>query len=146
MDGQPQGGQTISPDLMKLMQGGDKSAGNMPPVSSSGSSPQENEGEKLQAHARVQMGMTLLEQSLSAFGAGSPEGQSILSALKALGGKFGHDREKGREIIPSEVMNLVGGMPGGAGGAPAGGPGGGMPPPPPGGGMPGGGATPPGMA
>lgn len=132
MDGQ------ISPDLMKLMQGGDQKAGNMAPAGTPASTPQQNEGERMQAHARVQMGMSLLEQALVAFGSGSEEGKAVLASLKALSGKFGSDREKGRELIPSEVMNLVGGMPGNMGGGPAAGPGGGGMPPPPGGPAPGG--------
>jgi hypothetical protein len=122
-------GGDVSPDMMKLMQSGRE--GNMPPADSPGTSDQGNEGERMQAHAKVQMAMTLLEQTVVAFGSGSEEGKSVLTSLKALGHKFGSDREKGRELIPSEVMNLVGNMPGKAGGSQSS--------PPPGGGMPPGG-------
>ncbi len=120
---------------MKMMQGGE-AGGNMPPAGTANVSPQENEGQKMQAGAKVQMAMTLLEQALVAFGSGSEEGQSVIKSLNSLGGKFGTDREKGRELIPSEIMNLVGDLPGRAGGSPMAPPGGGMSPA----------AMPPGMA
>lgn len=126
----------ISPDMMKLMQGGG-TAQNMPPDASPGTQPQQNEGERMQAHAKVQMAMTLLEQSLVAFGSSSEDGRAVLTCLKALS-KFGSDREKGRDLIPSEIMNLVGSLPGQAGGA--------MMAPPGGGGMQPPGGMPPGMA
>jgi len=115
--------------MMKLMQGGRE--GNTPPADSSGASDQGNEGERMQAQAKVQMAMTILEQTIMAFGSGSEEGKAVLKALNALGHKFGSNRDKGRELIPSEVMNLVGNLPGKAGGSQSA--------PPPGGGMPPGG-------
>jgi hypothetical protein len=113
---------------MKLMQGGGAGA-QMPPRTSPMSTPQPNEGEKQGASVQVQMAMDLLEQTLSAFGSESDEGQAVLTALKSLGGKFGSKREKGRDLIPSEIMNLVSSMPKSArpGAAPAGAPPG-MPP------------------
>lgn len=121
--GMPGGGGEISPDMMKLMQGG--GAANMPPSGTPSADDQGNAGEKMQAQAKVQMAMTLLEQTIMAFGSGSEEGKAVLTSLKALGHKFGTDREKGRELIPSEIMNLVGNLPGKAGGSPATPPGGG---------------------
>lgn len=134
MDGQ---GQDISPDLMKLMQG-DQTAGNMPPADTQATSQQPNEGEKMQAHAKVQMAMKLLEQSIMAFGSSSEEGKSVLRSLTALGHKFGKGEDKGSDLIPSEIMNLVGSLPGQAGGSAMA--------PPPGGGMQPPGGQPPGMA
>lgn len=94
----------------------------MSPVSSPMSTPQPNEGEKQGATVHVQMASTLLEQSLAAFGSTTDEGQAILSALKILGKKFSSTRDKGRDLIPSELMNLMSTMPksaqGGQQGAP----------------------------
>jgi hypothetical protein len=102
--------QDIPPELMKLMQGGGQGA-NLPPKTSPMSTPQPNEGEKQGAMVQVQMAMSLLEQTLSSFGSDSEEGQAVLTSLKTLGSKFASKREKGRDLIPSEIMNLVASMP-----------------------------------
>jgi hypothetical protein len=103
----------VSPDMMKLMKGGG-SEGQSPPVSSPMSTPQPNEGEKQGAMAQVQMATKILEQTLSAFGSETEEGQAILEALKKLSSKFHSTSEKGRDLIPAEIMNMVGSMPKGA--------------------------------
>lgn len=95
---------------MMKKQGG----GQMPPVSSPMSTPQPNEGEKQGAMAQVQMATKILEQTLAAFGSDTEEGMAVLDALRGLGKKFGASSEKGRDLIPSEIMNMVGSMPQGA--------------------------------
>ena len=112
---------TISPELLKTMQGGNQTAGaGMPPpsgpVSAPMSTPQENEGEKMQAKSQVQMAIKLLEQAIAPLGSDSDEGQAVLDAIKKLGGKFGKDKEKSGSLVPSEIMNLVSSLPKGAGG------------------------------
>lgn len=129
------GQQQIPPELMQMMQGGGASAGNNPPQSSPMSNPQEEEGKKQGAKAQVHMAIALLEQTLASFGSMGDEGKAVRRALDALGDEFGSEREKGRELIPSEIMNLVSSLPQGAGGGQQPGqmpPGGGAP-----GGMPG---------
>ena len=146
--------QNIPPELMKLMQGGQPPQGGAPgggqppaggPVSSPMSTPQDNAGEKHAALSQVQMAIDLLEQTLPPFGSESDEGQTVLDALKTLSKTFSSKKDTARGLIPSEIMNLVSGMPKGAGGSPPPGAGappgappgmpppGGMPPPPPGG-------------
>lgn len=145
-------GQQIDPQLMALMQqGGAGAAGpgaQMPPVSSPMSTPQPAEGDKQGGMVQVQMAMDLLEQTLPMFGSDSEEGKAILSALTGMSKKFSSNREKGRELIPSEIKNLVASLPqsaGGAGGAgAAGAPPGAAPGMPPG--MPPQGAMPQPMA
>jgi hypothetical protein len=133
--------QDIPPELMKLMQGGQPpggAGGDTPPpggpVSAPMSTPQKNEGEKHAALSQVQMAIDLLEQTLPPFGSESDEGQTVLDALKTLSKTFSSKKDTARGLIPSEIMNLVSGMPKGAGG--------GMPPPPGAGAPPG---APPGM-
>jgi hypothetical protein len=75
------------------------------------STPQSNEGDKQGAMAQVQMATKILEQTLAAFGSGSDEGKSVLGALTTLNKAFGASSEKGRDLIPSEIMNMVGSMP-----------------------------------
>lgn len=119
----------IPPELMNVMQGGQPPAGapqaTQAPTSSPMSTPQPNEGEKGGAMAQVQMAMHVLEQTLVPFGSSSPEGEAILKVLQTLGKQFGETKDKGRSLIPSEIMNLVAGMPKGSAPQP---PGAGAPP------------------
>ena len=126
----------IPPELMQAMQGGGGQPGGAPagagtppppsgPVSAPMSTPQDNAGEKHAAMSQVQMAVKLLEQTIAPFGSDSDEGKTILDVLKKLSGTFGESQDKGRALIPSEIMNLVSGMPQGAGGPP---PGAGAPP------------------
>lgn len=102
----------MTPELMQMMQ--KKGGGQQPPASSPMSTPQPNEGEKQGAMAQVQMATKILEQTLAAFGSGSEEGKAVLDALTKLNKAFGESSDKGRDLIPSEIMNMVGSMPQGA--------------------------------
>ena len=103
----------IPPELMKLVQG--QKGAQQPPRTSPMSTPQQNEGEKQGALPKVVMAMKVLEGTLQALGADTDEGQAVISALKTLGGKFGEkSREKGSDLISSELANLVSGLPQGA--------------------------------
>lgn len=86
-------------------------SGQAAPASSPMSTPQPNEGDKQGAMAQVQMATKILEQTLGAFGSSSDEGKAVLDALTKLGKAFGASSEKGRDLIPSEIMNMVGSMP-----------------------------------
>jgi len=99
----------MSPELMQMMQ--QKDGGQTPPASSPMSTPQSPEGDKQGAMAQVQMATKILEQTLTAFGSGSEEGKAVLESLTKLNKAFGSSSEKGRDLIPSEIMNMVGGMP-----------------------------------
>ena len=92
------------------------------------STPQENKGEQKGAMVQVQMAIDILEQALPAFGSETEEGHAVLDALKGLSKKFASKRDKGRELIPSEIMNLVSSMPKPQGVAMPGGAPGGAPP------------------
>jgi hypothetical protein len=101
------------------------------------STPQPAAGEKQSAMLKVQQAMDLLEQSLPDFGSESEEGGEILKTLSTLGKKFGGaNRARNNELMPAELMNLIGSLPQGPGG---------LTPPMPGGAAPGG-AAPPGGA
>jgi hypothetical protein len=110
--------QPIDPKLMELMQGGQQSKGNNPPAAAPMATPQPEEGKKQGASAQIHMAIAILEQTLSSFGSGSEEGEAVLKALTTLGHQFGSEREKGRELIPSEIMNLMSTLPQGAGAPP----------------------------
>ena len=99
----------MTPDLMQMMR--EKGGGQQPPVSAPMSTPQDNAGDKQGAMAQVQMATKILEQTLAAFGSSSDEGKAVLDALKGLGKAFGASAEKGKDLIPAEIMNMVGSMP-----------------------------------
>ena len=132
---------SVPPNVMQAMQakpppGTGGAPGQMPPVSSPMSTPQNNAGEKQGAMTQVQMAMDILERTLPAFGSESEEGNSIIDVLGKLGKQFGGaQRAKSKEMMPSEIMNLVASLPKGPGGMQPHPPG---PPPgmPPPGGMP----------
>lgn len=96
----------ISPEMMQMQRGAQQ-----PPASSPMSTPQSNEGDKQGAMAQVQMATKILEQTLAAFGSGSEEGKAVLDALTKLNKAFGESSDRGRDLIPSEIMNMVGGLP-----------------------------------
>lgn len=126
---------SVSPELMAQMQKGlppgmGPPGGQMPPVSSPMSTPQPNEGEKQGAMTQVQMAMDILERSLPAFGSESEEGSTVIDALAKLGKRFGGaQRAKSKEMMPSEIMNMVASLPKGPMGAHPIPPGAGGPPP-----------------
>lgn len=146
----------INPELMKMMSGAGAGGGGVPgagamppsppqgvpqsaPVTSPMSKPEPKEGDKMGAMVQVQMAIKILEKTLQGFGAQSEEGSAIIDVLGKLSKTFGHSKDKSQELIPAELMSLIGSiMPKGPAGAGAGGPpgmppgGGGMPP----GGMP----------
>jgi len=136
----------MNPELMKLMSGnpGGSPSDASPPQGAPMSSPQPKAGQKQGAMVNVAIAMDLLEQALPGLSTESPEGQTVLAALKGLSQHFKHEREKGKELVPQEIMQMMqslpetkgmmpgqGGMPGGGAKPPMPG---GMPPP---GGMPG---------
>ena len=149
-------GQQIPPELLQLIKqrmagGGGAGApgapGGQPPVSPPGappgspqsapvSSPMANpaakEGDKAGAAVQVRMAIKLLEKTVTGFGSESPEGATILKVLGELSKTFGQSKDKTSELIPAELMSLIGSImpkgPMGAGAAPS--------QAPPGGGMP----------
>jgi hypothetical protein len=68
----------------------------------------------LAANARMQvtMAMDVLGQALPALDVKSAEGQAVLKALQTLSKAFGESANKSRDLIPSEVMTLLSGLPG----------------------------------
>ena len=136
----------INPELMKMMSGAGAGGGGVPgagamppsppqgvpqsaPVTSPMSKPEPKEGDKMGAMVQVQMAIKILEKTLQGFGTQSAEGATVLDVLGKLSKTFGHNKDKSNELIPAELLSLVGSiMPKGPAGAGAGGPPPGMPP------------------
>jgi hypothetical protein len=83
----------------------------MGPASSPMVTPQAAIGEKTAAMSQVQIAITLLERALPALKVTSPEGDSVMTALKSLAKHFGAREGASRSLIPSEIMNLVASLP-----------------------------------
>lgn len=103
--------------LMQLMQQGGQQAGGAP-VTAPMTSPQQNEGQQQAAMVDISMAMDLLEKSLPLFGSETDQGRSLLSALTGLSKTFGEQRDKGRQLVPAEIMQLMQSLPQGGGASP----------------------------
>lgn len=88
------------------------------PVSAPMSTPQPKAGDKQNALINVSLAMDLLEQSLPALGSESQEGQVILDVLRKMSGKFGEARNKSKELVPAELMQLMQNLPQASGASP----------------------------
>jgi hypothetical protein len=89
--------------------------------------PQQPAGQQEGSRVDVLMATKLLERSLGAFGAPSPEGKAILKALSSLGAAFGKTERGSEQLMPAELRHMIGQFAGpGMPGAP---PGAGAPPP-----------------
>jgi hypothetical protein len=89
--------------------------------------PQQKLGEQAKAKASIQMAVKVLYMSGSAFDPMSKESQAIRKALDTLSKTFGETAHEAKELVPTEISQLMSGMkpPGGGGqpGAPGGQPG-----------------------
>lgn len=73
--------------------------------------PEPMEGLKANAKMQVTMAMDVLGQALPNLDVKSPEGQAVLKALQTLSKAFGESASGSRDLIPSEVMTLLSGLP-----------------------------------
>lgn len=73
--------------------------------------PQPAEGLKSAARVNITMAIDILQQSLPAMGAATPEGQAVLNALKTLTKAFGQTEQKSRELIPAEIAQMLSALP-----------------------------------
>ena len=94
---------------MQAMTGGSDALGGGgagPPMGAPMSTPQPQDGVNMSSITTVQTAIELLEQAISKLGSGSKEGAAVLKALTALSSVFAEG--KGRELIPAELMHMMG--------------------------------------
>ena len=65
--------------------------------------PGKHEGDKAQAMTQVQMAIDLLSQSLPGLGVMTPEGEAVMSALKALSRKVGVKAQQNAALLPAQI-------------------------------------------
>lgn len=73
------------------------------------STPQDKRGLKAAAQTNIHIATNMLEEALPAFGAESPEGGKILSALKILA-SLGAKKDTS-DLVPAEILQMVRRMP-----------------------------------
>ena len=110
----------MNPQLMQLV-GGGGAGGPAPqgapqgpaagPAGSPMSNPQVPEGDKQNAIVTVSMAMDLLAHTIPGLGVKSEEGQAVMDCLTKLGKHFGTARTKSKDLIPAELMQLMGSLP-----------------------------------
>ena len=88
------------------------------PMSSPMSTPEPKMGEKETAAINVQTAMDLLEQSLPKLGGDSDEGKAVMDAVDKLAKVFGKRESKTRELMPTEIMNMISALPQAGGATP----------------------------
>ncbi len=89
-----------------------------PPMSSPMSTPEPKKGEEMQGRIDVQLGMGMLMGAMQKFPDGSPEQKAIKDAIGKIGSAFGEMDYKAKELVPSEIMQMIQTLPQ-AGGASA---------------------------
>jgi hypothetical protein len=98
--------------------------------------PQPKMGEQMKAKASIEMAIKVLAMSQSAFDPMSEEAKAVRKCLDVLAKSFGASQQDAKDLVPTEIAQLMQGMkpPGGPppGAAPGGPIGAGAPPPPPG--------------
>lgn len=93
-------------------------AGDAPPMSAPMSTPEPKMGNREAAMINVSMALDLLEQSLPALGSETPEGKSILQAIRTMTGLLGPKKEKTAELQPAEILQLLQTLPQAGGASP----------------------------
>ena len=76
------------------------------PVTSPMSTPQQSEGAKMSATAKIALGMKLFEQALVAFGAESKEGSALMDSISKLTKTFGIKMDEGEKLITERVQQV----------------------------------------
>lgn len=89
-----------------------------PPMGAPMSTAEPKMGEKETATINVQTAMDLLEQALPKIGSDSEEGRAIMDAVTKLTKIFGKREAKTRELMPTEIMNMISSLPQAGGATP----------------------------
>lgn len=108
----PPGGGGTSPapvaDPLAAMPPGPGGGG---PTGAPMATPEPMAGLKANAKMQVTMAMDVLGQALPNLDVKTAEGQAVLKALQILTKAFGESSSGSRDLIPSEVMTLLSGLP-----------------------------------
>lgn len=91
-----------------------------PPMASPMATPEPKMGNREGALVNLGLAIDLINQSLPALGAESPEGQKILAAMRTINSVIGGKRESTNELKQSEILQMLQTLPQAGGATPEG--------------------------
>ena len=89
-----------------------------PPMSAPMSTPEPKMGNIEGAKVDLANASDLIERSLVAFGAESPEGKAVLKILRELSGILGPRKDKTKELQPAQILSMLQSLPQAGGASP----------------------------
>lgn len=112
---QPPGGMGADTSAMPTANMSDAST---PPMSAPMSTPEPKMGNIEGAKVDLANASDLIERSLVAFGAESPEGRAVLKILRELSGILGPRKDKTKELQPAQILSMLQALPQAGGASP----------------------------
>jgi hypothetical protein len=123
----PGGVGTLPPQMPTEQPGGIQAPGAGAPMGGPMSTPQPKMGAEVKAKASVEVAMKVLSMACSAFDPSGQEAHALRKALDGLAKAFGAGQHDAKDLVPTEIAQLMQGMKPPAG-MPQGGPPGAPPP------------------
>ena len=82
------------------------------------STPEPKMGSREGAMINISMALDLLEQSLPALGAQTPEGERAMQAIRTLNAMLGPRKDRTNELQSAQILQMLQALPQGAGASP----------------------------
>jgi hypothetical protein len=89
-----------------------------PPMAAPMSTPEPKMGSREGAMINISMALDLLEQSLPALGAQTPEGERAMQAIRTLNAMIGPRKDRTNELQSAQILQMLQALPQGAGTSP----------------------------
>ena len=88
------------------------------PMASPMSTPEPKKGDQEQARLNIMMALDMLQQALGIFGVDSQEGKTLERVITDITRRFGERESSTRELMPTEILNLIQNLPQAGGATP----------------------------
>lgn len=88
------------------------------PMASPMSTPEPKKGDQEQARLNIMMALDMLQQALGIFGMDSQEGKTLERVITDITRRFGERESSTRELMPTEILNLIQNLPQAGGATP----------------------------
>ena len=88
------------------------------PMASPMSTPEPKKGDQEQARLNIMMALDMLQQALGIFGMDSQEGKTMERVIIDITRRFGERESSTRELMPTEILNLIQNLPQAGGATP----------------------------
>lgn len=89
-----------------------------PPMASPMSTPEEKKGEQEKARLNIMMALDMLQSAVGAFAPDTEEGKTIEKVVADITRRFGERESSTRELMPTEILNLIQNLPQAGGATP----------------------------